>query len=65
MTGSNADSANIEKAREAIGKLQELLHCGNERVEFSAAKEILAFLDRQEPAAQEEAALDVTIRVVE
>ncbi len=59
---------NIEKAREAIDKLQELLNCGNERVEFSAAKEILSFLDKQETLSEAEntgSGLDVTIKVIE
>ncbi len=48
---------------EATEKLGELLHCGNERVELSAAKEILAMAE--ESAEQEKLELEVTIRVVD
>lgn len=59
---------NIEKAREAIDKLQQLLNCGNERVEFSAAKEILSFLDKQNSLSENtetDGELNITIQVIQ
>ena len=52
-----------EPKSQAAEKLGELLHCGNERVELSAAKEILAMAE--EKAEQEKLELEVTIRVLD
>ena len=48
---------------QATEKLRELLHCGNERVELSAAKEILA-KETDAPEDNGKVELEVTIRVV-
>ncbi len=48
---------------QAAEKLGELLHCGNERVELSAAKEILSMAE--DMAEQEKLELEVTIRVID
>ena len=54
-----------EKPQEqATAKLRELLHCGNERVELSAAKEILAKIAEEEKDEPNNIELQVTIRVV-
>ena len=53
---------------QAIAKLRELLHCGNERVELSAAKEILAMAETeaaQRARSQQEVRLEVEIRIAE
>ena len=51
---------------DAIAKLKELLHCGNERVELSAAKELLALAEEQNGDTEAEPeAFAVEIRVVE
>lgn len=47
----------------AADKLDELLHCGNERVELSAAKEILA-LEQEETTEDHKIQLEVSIRIV-
>ena len=50
---------------DATQKLTELLHCGNERVELSAAKEILARLEEEkEPETSAKDHFTVEIRVV-
>ena len=48
---------------QATAKLRELLHCGNERVELSAAKEILASAT-EETQRDDKIELEVTIRIV-
>lgn len=58
-----------EGTAQAEAKLRELLHCGNERVELSAAKEILSMAEAEaEQRVREEKAepkLEVIIRVLE
>ncbi len=51
---------------DAVEKLKELLHCGNERVELSAAKELIA-LQEDENTEKESmpTTFSVEIRVVE
>lgn len=51
------------KAKEAAEKLHELLHCGNERVELAAAKELLSLIEK-EKSDEVPAGLDVRIKVV-
>ena len=47
-------------------KLQELLHCGNERVELAAAKELLALVESEVMQKKEtETSMEVTIKVIE
>ena len=53
-----------ESREQATEKLRELLHCGNERVELSAAKEILA-KESEDVEDNGRIELEVTIRVVE
>ncbi len=50
--------------KQAAAKLGELLDCGNERVELSAAKEILAMAEEREKDEAEKVQLEVTIRIV-
>ncbi len=45
--------------------MKELLHCGNERVELSAAKEILAMAGEEEKEQEQNIQLEVTIRVID
>ncbi len=52
-----------EEKPDAVKKLKELLHCGNERVEFSAAKELLSL--KEEKTDPEETRFRVEIRVLE
>lgn len=51
------------QAKEAAGKLYELLHCGNERVELAAAKELLSLIEKEAPGEEPEG-LDITVRVI-
>ena len=57
---------NIQSHAQAAEKLKELLHCGNERVELSAAKEILSLAEELERESEKEqtVALTVNIRIV-
>lgn len=52
-----------EPREQATEKLRELLHCGNERVELSAAKEILS-KENETVEDTGRVELEVTIRVV-
>ncbi len=54
----------IRENTDAVKKLQELLHCGNERVELSAAKELLA-LEEEKTEEKEPSVFSVEIRVVD
>ncbi len=52
----------------ATDKLEKLLNCGNERVELSAAKEILSIAEAQaakEKKDDEKITLEVEIKIVE
>lgn len=53
--------------QEAEAKLQELLHCGNERVELAAAKELMALAGAQAEESEDgqPVQMQVTIQVVE
>ncbi|MBR5152112.1 MAG: hypothetical protein IKW60_01090 [Clostridia bacterium] len=50
---------------DAVKKLEELLHCGNERVELSAAKELLSLKEESQDAKESDAPFTVEIRVIE
>ena len=53
---------------DAIAKLEELLHCGNERVELSAAKELLSIKEVEEEKAalrDADAPFTVEIRIID
>lgn len=54
----------VSENTEAMKKLRELLHCGNERVELSAAKELLAMEGEPEDTA-DAVPFTVEIRVVD
>lgn len=63
MLSEERNETRSESRIQATEKLRELLHCGNERVELSAAKEILA-KENEEPEETGKMELEVTIRVV-
>ena len=49
---------------DAVAKLEELLHCGNERVELSAAKELLALKEAEvEKAEQQRSEKPFTVEI--
>ena len=53
---------------DAVAKLEELLHCGNERVELSAAKELLALKEAEVEKAEQrrsEAPFTVEIQIID
>lgn len=54
----------VSENTEAMKKLRELLHCGNERVELSAAKELLA-MDGETEDNTDAVPFTVEIRVVD
>lgn len=48
----------------AADKMRELLHCGNERVELSAAKELMALAEAESANEKEnEIRLEVNIKI--
>lgn len=49
---------------EILKKLRELLHCGNERVELAAAKELLNLTESELMKKDADDAIEVNIRVV-
>ena len=51
------------REEQVVAKLNELLHCGDGRIELSAAKEILAMA--QEEEKEQNIQLEVTIRVID
>lgn len=53
-----------KKTELALSKLNELLTCGNERVELSAAKELLSMLDDDAEKEETKVELEVTIKVL-
>lgn len=55
----------IAEAREPdpVAKLKELLHCGNERVELSAAKELLALEEEAEKEDTKEQDMKFTVEI--
>lgn len=52
-----------KKTELALSKLNELLTCGNERVELSAAKELLSMLDDEEKT-ETKVELEVTVKII-
>lgn len=64
MQKTQRKSAKSRIPKQAEDKLGELLHCGNERIELSAAKEILALAEEKEKTENEKVELEVTIRIV-
>lgn len=54
-------SENITEARQ---KLEQLLNCGNERVELAAAKELISLLGKDEENEDSDIQLEVVIRIV-
>ncbi len=53
-----------KKTELALSKLNELLTCGNERVELSAAKELLSMLDDEEEKTETKVELEVTVKII-
>lgn len=56
----------MEKEKEARKKLEELLTCGNERVELAAAKELISIWEKDDGDKDDdrEISLEVTIKIV-
>ena len=55
---------NDELSKEAQKKINELLNCGNERVELAAAKEMLSALSKESDSDNSDIHLDVTIKII-
>lgn len=55
------------RVSEIMDKLKTLLHCGNERVELAAAKELLNLAENENIKMREDnkIGLDVTIKVLQ
>lgn len=53
-----------ELSQEAHKKINELLNCGNERVELAAAKELLAAFSKESDSDNTDIHLDVTIKII-
>ena len=62
-TQENFETVQESGSQDAVAKLNQLLHCGNERVELSAAKELLALQDA-EAEQKQEVTFTVEIRVI-
>lgn len=55
----------MDKEKEARKKLEELLTCGNERVELAAAKELISVWEKDDSKEDDkEISLEVTIKIV-
>lgn len=61
-TEENLPIADTQPA-DAVAKLKELLHCGNERVELSAAKELLALEEEAEKEDAKEQGVKFTVEI--
>lgn len=53
-----------ELSKEAHKKINELLNCGNERVELAAAKELLSAYSKESGSDNADIHLEVTIKVI-
>ena len=53
-----------ELSKEAHKKINELLNCGNERVELAAAKELLSAYSKETDSDNSDIHLEVTIKVI-
>ena len=53
-----------ELSKEAHKKINELLNCGNERVELAAAKELLSAYSKESDSDNSNIHLEVTIKVI-
>lgn len=53
-----------ELSKEAHKKINELLNCGNERVELAAAKELLSAYSKESDSDNSDIHLEVTIKVI-
>lgn len=51
-------------SKDARDKMEELLNCGNERVELAAAKEIMSAVSKTAEEDRSDIHLEVTIKVV-
>ncbi len=53
-----------ELSKEAHKKINELLNCGNERVELAAAKELLSAYSKESDSDNSDIHLEVTIKII-
>ena len=53
-----------ELSKKAHKKINELLNCGNERVELAAAKELLSAYSKESDSDNSNIHLEVTIKVI-
>lgn len=51
-------------SKDAQEKMEQLLNCGNERVELAAAKEIISALSKNNEDSKADINLEVTIKVI-
>lgn len=58
------DKIENELSLEAKNKMNELLNCGNERVELAAAKELLSAYTKSENDTDTDINLEVTIKII-
>lgn len=65
MKESKSKSNYETQIKEITDKMHMLLHCGNERIELAAAKELLSLAEAEATKKDDGIKLDVTIRVVE
>ena len=51
-------------SKDAQEKMEQLLNCGNERVELAAAKEIMSAISKNSEDSKADIHLEVTIKVI-
>lgn len=64
MRKTKAQTEQERQIAEIMDKLHHLLHCGNERVELAAAKELLNLAESEALKEKDNIKLDVNIKVV-
>ena len=65
MRKTKAQAEQEKQIAEIMDKLYNLLHCGNERVELAAAKELLNLAESEALKQKEDIKFDVNIKVVQ
>ncbi len=65
MRKIKAQAEQEKQIAEIMDKLHNLLHCGNERVELAAAKELLNLAESEALKQKEDIKFDVNIKVVQ
>lgn len=65
MRKTKAQAEQEKQIAEIMDKLHSLLHCGNERVELAAAKELLNLAESEALKQKEDIKFDVNIKVVQ